>query len=665
MECFGHLLIIQPQYRKFCMNPQKLTILYVEDEVLDVVLIRETMAQSDYVCEIIQVETEKDFREKINTENIDIVLCDYNLPHFDGLTALQILQEKHAHIPFIIISGKLGEEIAVDILKKGATDYIFKNRLSRLIPSIKRAMKEKEEERKKEKMQRELQMSQQKYLDLYDNAPDIYITTLSNGKISSINKFGLEILGYEHQDLLGKYIWEVIYEKDIAEVKNIFQAKYSQYEWDCRIRTKDKNILWIHSSLRFFQNEENHTNEFLVISRDITRRKEMEEEKKELQNKLVNAQKMEALGLLAGGVAHDLNNILSGIVTYPDIILLDPNLSDEIREGVEIMQNAGKRAAAIVQDLLTSSRRGVFHKEVLSMNNLVEDYLSSPEFKIFKQQYPHINIIQKLEQKLLPIYGSSLHIRKAIMNLIINAFEAIKTNGEITISTHNKYIDTPLKKYETIAMGEYATLCIHDTGEGLSLQDMQRIFEPFYTKKVMGRSGTGLGLAIVWNTIRDHNGYIDIKSNRSGTQFELFFPLTRRELKEQIDDKTTLDDMRGNGQKILIVDDEDIQRKILKQLLVRLNYTVSLVENGEQAIAYLKTHTADLLILDMIMPQGINGRGTYEEIVKDNPHQKAIIVSGFAETEEVKKAQFLGAKQFIKKPYILKNIAIAIKKELE
>jgi len=219
----------------------------------------------------------------------------------------------------------------------------------------------------------------------------------------------------------------------------------------------------------------------------------------------------------------------------------------------------------------------------------------------------------------------------------------------VTISTFNRYLDEPLKGHDDVRTGEYVVLSVSDNGRGISSKDIERIFEPFYTKKVMGRSGTGLGLAVVWNTVQDHNGYINVETSERGTVFELYFPVTRKEIaaeKEPVDLKGYM----GHGEKILVVDDEESQREIAIGILTKLGYHAEAVSGGEEAIAYVKENPVDLIVLDMVMPKGMNGRETYKEIIKVRPGQKAIIASGYAQTEEVTAAQDLGAGKYIKKP---------------
>jgi two-component system cell cycle sensor histidine kinase/response regulator CckA len=275
-----------------------------------------------------------------------------------------------------------------------------------------------------------------------------------------------------------------------------------------------------------------------------------------------------------------------------------------------------------------------------------------------------VTVETHLEGDLLNIMGSPTHLAQTIMNLVSNAAEAMPDGGKIVISTESRYIDKPIRGYDNVEEGEYVTVKISDQGVGISSEEIDRIFEPFYTKKVMGRSGTGLGMAVVWGAVKDHNGYIDIQSAPGkGTTFTLYFPLTREELspdKGQI----SIGDYMGNGESILVVDDVVEQREIAKKMLSRLGYSVETVSSGEEAVEYMKNNIADLLVLDMIMDPGIDGLETYKKILKIHPRQKAIIASGYSETVRVKTAQKLGAGAYIKKPYLLERIGLAVRKEL-
>jgi len=400
------------------------------------------------------------------------------------------------------------------------------------------------------------------------------------------------------------------------------------------------------------------------LTQEIVDRKRAEKDQRRLERQLRKSQKMEAIGTLAGGVAHDLNNILSGIVSYPELLLMDVPEGSPLRQPLLTIQESGHKAAAIVQDLLTLARRGVSITEVMNLNQLIEQYLNSPENHKILQYHPGVKVEVDLQAKLFNILGSPVHLSKTIMNLVSNAAEAMPSSGVIHITTENRYIDRPLKGYDTVEEGDYAKLTVSDKGVGISPEDIDRIFEPFYTKKAMGRSGTGLGMAVVWGTVKDHNGYIDVQSELGeGTAFTLYFPITRKKLPTAKPD-ILKDRYMGKGESILIIDDVQQQRKIASSMLKKLGYNVVSVPSGEEAVIYMQENAADLLVLDMIMNPGIDGLETYKKILKFHPRQKAVIASGFSESKQVKAAQKMGAGSYLKKPYSFEKIGLAVKAEL-
>ncbi|MDQ1333469.1 MAG: hypothetical protein QG552_419 [Thermodesulfobacteriota bacterium] len=388
-------------------------------------------------------------------------------------------------------------------------------------------------------------------------------------------------------------------------------------------------------------------------------------EAKRLQAQLQRAQKMEAIGTLAGGVAHDLNNILSGLVSYPELLLMQIPADSPLRKPLLTIQRSGEKAAAVVQDLLTLARRGVAVSEVVNLNEVITQYLKSPEYEKLRSFHPGVDVETRFERGLLDISGSPVHLSKTVMNLISNAAEAVRQGGTIVVSTENRYIDRPVRGYEDVLEGDYVVLTVTDPGVGISPEDITKIFEPFYTKKKMGRSGTGLGMSVVWGTVKDHHGYIDVESREGeGTTFTLYFPATR-EVKGKDEPPLSVESYRGRGESILIVDDVEQQREIASEMLKALGYSVRTVSSGEEAVEYLKTNPVDLVILDMIMDPGIDGLETYRRIIRFRPGQKAVIASGFSETQRVREAQRLGAGAYVKKPFLSDKIGPAIRAELD
>ena len=513
-----------------------------------------------------------------------------------------------------------------------------------------------------------LRESEQKYRGILENIEDVYYRSDLEGNILHLSPSGLRLFGMtDMREALKINIPRDVYHEpgsgNFLLKKLMKESRIKRYEMI--LKRNDGSLINGETSARLVYNDDGEVVAVEGILRDITDRKEAEKEKRRLEARLQRAQKMEALGTLAGGVAHDLNNVLSGIVSYPDLLLMDLPADSPLRKPIETMQTSGKKAAAIVEDLLTLARRGVAANEIVNLNDLIDDYLASAEHQKLLAYHPNILLEKDLQNNLLNVNGSPIHLSKTVMNLISNAVEAMPDGGQIKIATENRYIDRPITGYDQIQEGDYVILSISDTGVGISEVDRERIFEPFYSKKVMGRSGTGLGMAVVWGTVKDHHGHIDLQSQEgNGSTFTIFIPATREGMAED-DASFAVVDYMGHGQSILVVDDIVEQREIASALLKQLGYMVTTVESGEAAIAYMADENVDLLILDMIMDPGLDGLETYRQILKVNPDQKAIIASGFSETGRVKSAQAMGAGAYLKKPYTLEKLGLTVKTELE
>jgi PAS domain S-box-containing protein len=518
----------------------------------------------------------------------------------------------------------------------------------------------------------QLHNSEKKYRDLVENANSIILRLDKRGNIIFFNEFAQRLLGYSEEDMLGKNAGGIILPPSGSNRLSFNELSASLQKdperpivSENQTETSSGEKVWIAWTYKPIFNDSGLFIEILCIGNDITELKWASREKEELQIQLQRAQKMEAIGTLAGGVAHDLNNILSGIVSYPELLLMDLKDDSPLRKPILTIQKSGEKAAAIVQDLLTLARRGVETTEVVNLNSIVSEYLCSPEHARLELNHPNMQIEQHLDPNLLNILGSPVHLSKSVMNLVSNAAEAMLDGGKIVITTENRHMDKVKNGFDEIRKGDYATLVIADTGIGISSEDMERIFEPFYTKKTMGRSGTGLGMAVVWGAVKDHRGYIDLQSTEGkGTEITLYFPVTRKLFSKEAE-MISIQDLMGKGESILVVDDIREQRQIATEMLEKLGYAVTNLPSGEEAVEYLRNHTTDLLVLDMIMEPGIDGLETYRKILEIHPGQKSIIASGYSESARVKEAQLLGAGTYVKKPYLLEKIGRAIRTELD
>lgn len=487
---------------------------------------------------------------------------------------------------------------------------------------------------------------------------------IDNGQdfiFKDFNKAGEDIEGVSRDSLLGRRVTEVF-----SSVEEVGLLAVFRQVWKTGKACLHPVSFYKDEKLQEWRENRVYklpSGEIVSLFEDLTKEKQLEEEKNIVELRLNRGQKMEAIGLMAGGVAHDLNNILSGITGYPELLLLQLPAESDLREPIEAILDSGNRAAAVVADLLTVARGVAINKVTANMNTMLMEYYNSPEARQLRAINQHIQCQKNLAESLPNLSCSPIHIKKCIMNLVTNAVESIDDQGTITFSTTTV---TPSQKWARengLRQIEYILLTIADTGTGIPPENIGHIFEPFYTKKVMGRSGTGLGLAVVWNTVEDHDGKIFVESSEKGTRFQLYFPASNEGSVLQSTNARP-EEYTGKSERILVIDDEPALRDIACQMLQNLGYTVDSVSSGELAIDFLKENPVDLLVIDMLMDPGMNGRQTYEKILTFLPDQKAVIVSGFSESEDVKAALRLGAYGFMKKPYSMEQFGRVVYKAL-
>lgn len=519
---------------------------------------------------------------------------------------------------------------------------------------------------------RRLEESERNYRELVQAANSVIVRMDNKGTINFVNKFALNLFGFENHEILGRNaVGTVLPDTGKARqgLENLMQRL--REEPLSRIVNETRNLrrngeeLWIAWTFRPFFSEDGELTELLCIGNDITELRLTREEKTELTKRLQRARRMEAIGSLAGGVAHELNNILSGIVSYPELLLMDLPPDSTWRRPVETIQKAGEKAAGIVQDMLLLSRKGVSAQEVLNVNRLLGIYLDGAEHRALVDAYPGVTLDLSLNENVPHINGSTDQIMRVIQCLVTNAFEAMPEGGVLQIKTDFQSLENDKKGYEKIAKGEYTLLSVTDQGRVLSEEDMERIFEPFYTKKVLKRLGTGLGMPVVWGIVKDHEGFVDVQSKEGeGTAFVLYLPVASQRQEQFEPSHGEATDLEGHGEVIVVVDDVEEQRTIAGNILERLGYQVVPLGSGEAAVEFMRENSADLIVLDMVMEPGIDGLETYSRILAIRPGQKAIIASGYSETERVKEARRLGAGAYLKKPYNVVNLGRAVRSEL-
>nr|MBN2276570.1 PAS domain S-box protein [candidate division Zixibacteria bacterium] len=517
-----------------------------------------------------------------------------------------------------------------------------------------------------QKAEQDLRDSEARYRTLFDSAGDA-IFIMKDDLFIDCNSKTLEVFGCTRNQIIGQppYRFSPEFQPDgrdskIKALEKINAALNGQpqfFEWT---HIKYDNTPF-NAEVSLNRMNIGHKVFIMAIVRDVTERKQAQEQKLKLQEELQRARRMESLGVLAGGVAHDLNNMLGPMVGYPELLLMKLPEDSPLRKQVKRIGNAARDAADVIQDLLTLARRGRYEMEPVSINTIIETYLDSPGYLELSSARHDIDVAVKLDKTPPNIHGSTPHLAKVIMNLIVNAFDAMPDGGHLEIETSHRRLARLIGGYKNMVDGDYVVLKVKDTGVGIAREDMEKIFEPYYSKKKMGTSGSGLGLSVVYGIVKDHKGYYDIISEpQKGTEFILYFPVTNKQVKTGCDDVVCSE----NHETVLVVDDEELQRQIAEDILASLNYRVTTVKNGHEAVEYLKNNSVDLVVMDMIMENGFDGLDAYREIIKIKPGQKAVIVSGFSATERVNEMQSLGAGPYVRKPYTRRDIARAIRETL-
>ncbi len=422
-----------------------------------------------------------------------------------------------------------------------------------------------------------------------------------------------------------------------------------QFECEYRMRHKDGGYRWVLTRGLALWDADGKAHRCAGSQTDVT-------ESKKLQEQLLRGQRLQTAGRIAGQVAHDFNNLLGPLVGYPDLIRAQLPEGHPALRFCDAMQEAAETMAAINEDMMTLGRRGRLEDELLDVNTLVRSVLRQ-----CLPGYPaSIACEVDLAADLLPVRGSAAQLSRVLANLISNARDSMPDGGVLALRTENLYLDTPMGNYQRIEVGEYVRIQVSDTGCGIEPEIRDKIFDAFFTTKQGARRGAGLGLSVVMAIVEDHRGYLDFESKvGKGTVFSIYLPASREGIAQEDEEGVV-----GGTESVLVVDDDQVQREVLSQLLASLGYEVESAAGGEEAVARTRERAFDLLILDMIMP-GMNGAETYRQILRTHHQQRAIILSGFSASELVQQTQAMGAGAYIRKPVTREKLAGALRRELD
>ncbi len=751
-----------------------LRVLIVEDSEDDTLLTLRELRGGGYTVDYVRVDTSEQMQKAIEQQSWDIIIADYTLPAFSAPSALKLLQSLKLDLPFIIVSGTIGEDIAVASMKAGANDYIIKGNLARLVPAVERELREAKDRQKGHIAEQALRDSEARYRLLFESNPhpmwvfdsqtlaflavnqaaishygyseaeflqitiaDIYlpedisklhqtlspITTSHNqvaiwkhrkkdgslidvevvihtllfaGRQANLvlvddithrlqaeqkireqaalldvatdaifvrdmehhilfwNKGAEHLYGWSSAEALGKNAVELLYDEDIllpfAEIQATL-AKAGNWQGELQQVTKSGKNITVESRWTLVLDETSTPKSILTVSTDIT-------EKKQLEMQFLRTQRLESLGTLASGIAHDFNNILTPILVVAQLLPLKfPNIDDSSQQLLEILENNAKRGADLVKQILSFSRGGAEgSRTTIQVRHLLADVA-----KVARRTFPKsIETQTDIIPELWTIYADATHIHQVLMNLIVNARDAMPDGGNLTISAENIWIDQNYAYIHVDAkVGSYIAITITDTGVGISPGIIDRIFDPFFTNKEVGK-GTGLGLSTVMGIVKSHGGFVNVYSQvGKGSRFQVFLP-SNQQTETIVAENTEL--LNGNNELILVVDDEATICEIAKSTLETHNYRVLTASDGIGALALYAQYKDNIsaVLIDMIMP-GMDGSTTILTLQRINPQVKIIAMSGLMLNWTNAQKMDLGIQKCLPKPFTAQALLNTLK----
>jgi two-component system cell cycle sensor histidine kinase/response regulator CckA len=642
-------------------------ILMVEDLATDAQLIERELrkASIDFVSK--RVETKEAFLKALIEFQPDIVLSDYSLPQFSGLDALRLLKQSPVPPPFILITGSLTEEVAVKCMKEGAHDYILKTSLKRLPSAVLNALAKRQAEDEKSRAEAALHRSEELYRLIAENTSDLICMLDANGDHVYVSPSYREVLGYRPEELLGRSCFSLIHPDDLSLMKERFTrslAGGTPERVELRFRHKDGNWRVFETVENWVRAGQDKPQQAILVSRDLTERKLAQEALRNSEEQLRQAQKLEAVGQLAGGVAHDFNNILTVISGYSDILIKKTAEDDPNRSKIEEIKLAAQRASSLTSQLLAFSRKQVLQPRLFNLNTLVADMGNMLRRLIGED----VELASALTDEAAQINADPGQIEQVLMNLVVNARDAMPNGGKITVETTIVEIDRGYADgHVALQPGQYVMLAVSDNGSGIDAETRKHIFEPFYTTKEQGK-GTGLGLSTVYGIVKQSGGNIWVYSEPGqGTVFKIYLPSVGQERRaSRSDSDADSPGARGGTETILLVEDETQIRQMAFEFLSEHGYNLLVASDGVEALEILKQEPAAvaLILTDVVMPQ-MNGRELAEQVAAARPETKVLYMSGYTNDAIVRHGVLDSGTWFIQKPFSPDALARKVREVLD
>ena len=637
-------------------------VLIVEDSVTDAKLVVHELTRIGRAVESRRVESARDMRDALNGENWDIVLSDWSMPHFSALEALAILKRSGKDIPFIIVSGTVGEDTAVAGMRSGASDYVLKGNLARLRPAVERELREHASRAARKRAEEALRISENRFARLSESGIIGICVADLMGSVHEANDAYLAMVGYTREELSdGEIYWSRMTPPEYKAGDDVAIAALNERgvarPWEKELLRKDGSRIAVLVGAAMLDDKT-----CIAFQADISDRKRAEDALQRAQQQLLQAQKMEAIGSLAGGVAHDFNNLLSVILSYASMMASDLPRGDPMLELVQEIKLAGERAANLTRQLLAFSRRQVLMPRIVNLNEIVGQL----ENMLRRLIGEDIELVKVVSPALPDIYVDPGQIEQVIMNLAVNSRDAMENGGKLTIETAPVTLDSSyVTEHIGAHVGPHVMLAVTDTGTGMDRATIARAFEPFFTTKEVGR-GTGLGLSTVFGIVKQSGGTIWIYSEvGSGTSFRIYFPVAEENMAEA--DATLPAPLSLEGSEtILLVEDEERVRILASTILRRYGYNVLEAAGGGDALLICEQHpaTIHLMVTDVIMPR-MSGRQLAERLAPVRPHMRVLYMSGYTETAVIRHGVIDSNIAFLQKPFTPESLGLSVRQALD